>query len=73
MFLYSNVMAHKQTINDALLSFFLDATEAIGDEEMGGNGARGEKEKEVGGKKKGKLHKSTENTIRRSKGVRGTK
>lgn len=52
MFLYSNVMAHKQTINDALLSFFLDATEAIGDEEMGGNGARGEKEKEVGGKKK---------------------
>lgn len=52
MFLYSNVMAHKQTINDALLSFFLDATEATGDEEMGGNGARGEKEKKVGGKKK---------------------
>lgn len=40
MFLYSNVMAHKQTINEALLSFFLDATEAIGDEEMGGNRAR---------------------------------
>lgn len=52
MFLYLNVMAHKQTINEALLSFFLDATEAIGDEEMGGNRARGEKEKEVGGKKK---------------------
>lgn len=45
MFLYSNVMAHKQTINEALLSFFLDATETIGDEEMGGNRARGERRK----------------------------